>query len=72
MYLNVLDAHECIEMMSGPWNVEETNALLDVWGADSVQSQLDGICKNKMIYQQVVIMMSDWGMSVLGNNARQK
>ena len=45
-------------MSSGPWSVEEMNALLDIWGADSIQSQLDGITRNKTVHQQVASMLS--------------
>ena len=48
-------------MASGPWSVEETNVLLDVWDADSVQSQLDGITRSKTVYQRVASRLSDLG-----------
>ena len=38
---------------SGAWNTEETKALLDVWGADNVQSQVDGVVQNQVAYQSV-------------------
>ena len=37
------------------------NALLDVWGAENIQSQLDEICRNKTVYQRVARMLSDLG-----------
>ena len=42
------------EMATGPWSTEETRALLDVWGADNIQHHLDGIVRNRVIYQKVV------------------
>ena len=45
-------------MSSGRPTVQETNALLYMWRADSVQSQLDGISRNKTVYQRVASMLS--------------
>ena len=38
--------------------------LLDVWGADSVQSQLDGISRNKTVYKQVTSMLAEFKLVV--------
>ena len=46
---------------SGPWSAEETKALLDVWGADSVQNQLDGVVRNKLVYQKVANDLAELG-----------
>ena len=46
-----------VENVEWSWSVQETNALLYVWGADSVQSQLDGISRNKTVYQRVASML---------------
>ena len=35
------------------WSNEETGALLGIWGAADVQSQLDGVVRNKTIYQRI-------------------
>ena len=35
--------------MAAGWSNEETKALLGIWGAADVQSQLDRIVRNKMI-----------------------
>ena len=49
----------CLQnMLSGPWSVQETNALLYVWGADGVQSQLDGLSRNKTVYLRVASILS--------------
>ena len=48
-------------MAGGPWSVEETNALLDVWGGENVQNQLDEISRNRIVYQGVVRSLSQLG-----------
>ena len=36
------------------WSVQETRYLLGIWGAAGVQSKLDGVVRNKIIYEQIV------------------
>ena len=47
--------------MAGPWSAEETKALLDVWGADSVQGHLNGVVRNRVVYQKVANSMMELG-----------
>ena len=47
-----------VENVAVSWSVKERNTLLYVWGADSVQSQLDGVYRNKTVYQRVTSMLS--------------
>ena len=35
------------------WSGDETRALLSVWGAAEVQSKLDGVARNKSIFQKI-------------------
>ena len=35
------------------WTEEETRALVGVWGAEDVQSQLDGVARNKAILEKI-------------------
>ena len=41
------------QLMAACWDFTETKALLGIWGNADVQNQLDGIVKNKAIYQKV-------------------
>ena len=41
--------------------MEEINALLDVWGAENVQIQLDEISRNRTVYQGVASSLSQLG-----------
>ena len=47
--------------MAGPWSAQETKALLDVWGADSVQRELDGIVRNRTVYMKVASGLAELG-----------
>ena len=35
------------------WTEEETRALVGVWGAEDVQSQLDMVGRNKAIFEKI-------------------
>ena len=45
----------------GLWNTEEIKALLDVGGPDNVQSQLDGVVRNRVAYQRVASGLAELG-----------
>ena len=44
-----------------PWSTEETKALLDVCSADNVQSQLDGVIRQRVAYQRVASGLVELG-----------
>ena len=35
------------------WSAQETSSLLGIWGAADVQSRLDGVVRNKTIYEKI-------------------
>ena len=39
--------------MAGGWTTEETKVLFGIWGDSTVQSQLDGVVRNKTIYLKI-------------------
>ena len=39
--------------MSAGWTTEETRALVGVWGQANVQSELDGVTRNRSIYARI-------------------
>ena len=43
------------------WSSEETKALLRIWGASKVQSQLDGIVRNSTIFEKVAAQLREAG-----------
>ena len=36
-----------------PWEDREVRALIAVWGESNVQEQLDGVTRNKVVYEQI-------------------
>ena len=38
------------------WSNDETKALLGIWGASEFQSQLDGVVRNRTIYEKVAAL----------------
>ena len=40
---------------------EETRALVGVWGAEDVQSQLDGVERNKAIFEKIASSLTNHG-----------
>ena len=47
--------------MAGSWNIEETKALIAIWGQENVQSQLDRVHKNCDVYQHIAMELQDAG-----------
>ena len=47
--------------MAGSWNVEETKALIAIWGQEKVWSQLDRVHRNRDIYQCITMELEDNG-----------
>ena len=42
-----------LKMASSNWKDCEVLCLLDIWGDDLVQSQLEGCKRNKQIYERI-------------------
>ena len=40
-------------MAGAGWSAEETKALISLWGQANVQSQLDGVTRNRSIYEKI-------------------
>jgi uncharacterized protein YndB with AHSA1/START domain len=43
------------------WSHEETRALVGIWAAADVQRQLDGVRRNKAIYEKIAASLSEAG-----------
>ena len=41
----------------------ETKALLSVWGSEQIQSELDGVVRNKNIYERISNQLNKSGVS---------
>ena len=45
-------ARDCSRTMAG-WSVDATKALVVVWSQENVQNQLDGVSRNKTIFERI-------------------
>ena len=57
-----------VNEMTGGWNSGATKALLGLWGDSSVQSQLDGMVRNKTIYLTIAKKLNVKDSITRGNN----
>ena len=53
--------HTRVATMAAGWSTEETEALLGIWGAADVQEQMDGIVRNKTIYEKIATALAVLG-----------
>ena len=47
--------------MATGWSFEETKALVGILGAEDIQTQLDGVSRNRSIYEKIATSMTDLG-----------
>ena len=47
--------------MAAGWMDAQTRALLSAWGEANVQQQLDGVKRNKDIYQKLAFVLAEHG-----------
>ena len=43
------------------WNDSEIAALLDIWGDDKIQSQLNGAYRNDLVFQKIAASLASCG-----------
>lgn len=58
--------------MASEWSCEATQALLGIWGEQNVQSQLDGVARNRNIYEKLQKVCQCWDMSIPGSSVGPK
>ena len=58
--------------MAAGWSAEATRALLSVWGEQNIQSQLDGVVRNKVIYEKVAESLHELGYDFTWKQCRTK
>ena len=58
--------------MATGWNVTETRALVNTWGDASVQNLLDGVIRNKVIYEKIALEMGKMGYERSWQQCRTK
>ena len=54
------------------WTLEETKALIAVWGQANVQSQLDSVVRNRTIYQHIAKELADLGLNKTWEQCKTK
>eukprot|EP00731_Ephydatia_muelleri_P001288 Em0001g1288a len=54
------------------WSTEEVHTLVGVWGAADVQRQLDGVTRNKKIYQEIATSHNVYGYDRTWEQCRVK
>ena len=58
--------------MAGSWNVEETKALIAIWGQENVQSQLQTVHRNRDVYQRIAMELEENGYVKIWQQCRTK
>ena len=59
-------------MAGAGWSVDETRALISVWGQANVQSQLDGVMRNRVIFERIARDMEELGYERTWQQCRTK
>ena len=44
------------------WTEAETKALLSIWGSEQIQIELDGVVRNKKIYEKISNQLNKSGV----------
>ena len=58
--------------MAAGWSTQETKTLVSIWGEADVQSQLDGVIRNKVIYEKISRKMEAAGYPRTWQQCRTK
>ena len=60
-----------VSAMAAGWTAEETRALVSVWSQTNVQNQLDGVTRNRIVFEKIAkemaVLASLWRAWVLRN-----
>ena len=58
--------------MAAGWSAEETRALVGVWGQQNVQSELDGVTRNRTVFERIAKEMRELGFERKCQQCRTK
>ena len=58
--------------MAAGWSAEETRALVGVWGQENVQSELDGVTRNRTVFDRIAKEMRELGFERTWQQCRTK
>ena len=51
--------------MEAGWSTDATRALIAIWGEQNIQQNLDGVTRNKTIFEKNVAAMKEKGYDLL-------
>ena len=54
------------------WSSEATKALISIWGEQNIQEQLDGVSRNKSIYEKIAAAMRAKGTDLIISSVERK
>ena len=54
------------------WSDPETFKLIEIWGEDSIQAQLEGCRRNKEVYEKISHELNDAGYQRTAEQCREK
>ena len=58
--------------MASVWSEEEVMKLIELWGEDSVQAQLEGLKRNAQVFDKIAVELRTAGYERTGAQAREK
>ena len=58
--------------MAAGWTMEETGALVSIWGQANVQNELDGIARNRTVFEKIAKEMAELGFERTWQQCRTK
>ena len=58
--------------MAAGWSTEATRALVSVWSQENVQSELDGVSRNRTIFERISKELRDKGYEKTWQQCRTK
>ena len=70
--INYLRRVLSVKMAAGSWSEAETYKLIEIWGNDQIQAQLEGCKRNKTVYERIARAMTEEGHSKSATQCREK
>ena len=58
--------------MATGWDYEQTKALISIWGQNNVQRELDGVARNRTVYERISSVLRKVGVEKTWQQCRSK
>ena len=58
--------------MATGWDYEQTKALISIWGQNNVQRELDGVARNRTVYEMISSELRKVGVEKTWQQCRSK